>query len=141
MSNKAQSKPNIIFFLIDDLGWADLGCFGSSFYESPNIDALAADSMLFTDAYASCPVCSPTRASIMSGKYPARVGITNYIDWRGQYHPLKGRLIDVPYKKELPQTETSIAQAIKDHGYRTYHVGKWHLGGPGYYPHASQWLF
>ena len=129
------SAPNIVFFLIDDLGWADLGCFGSSFYETPNIDALAADSMLFIDAYASCPVCSPTRASIMTGKYPARVGITNYIAWRGNYHPLKGRLIDVPYKKELPQEEFSIARALKDAGYRTWHVGKWHLGGEGYYPH------
>ena len=128
-------QPNIVFFLIDDLGWADLGCYGSSFYETPNIDALAADSMLFTDAYASCPVCSPTRASIMSGKYPARVGITNYIDWRGKMHPLKGRLIDVPYKKELPQEETCIAAALKEAGYQTWHVGKWHLGGEGYYPH------
>lgn len=127
-------QPNIVFFLIDDLGWTDLGCFGSSFYETPNLDALAADSMLFTDAYASCPVCSPTRASIMSGKYPARVGVTNYIDWGGKHHPLKGRLIDAPYHKELPQSEHSIAAALKDTGYQTWHVGKWHLGGPGYYP-------
>ncbi len=128
------NKPNILFFLIDDLGWKDLGCYGSEFYESPNLDALAADSMLFTDAYASCPVCSPTRASIMSGKYPARVGITNYINWKGGYHPIKGKLIDAPYHKELPQSEYSIARALKDNGYNTYHVGKWHLGGPAYWP-------
>ena len=71
------TQPNIIFILIDDMGWRDLGGYGSAFYETPNLDRLAAEGMRFTDAYASCPVCSPTRASIMSGKYPATVGVTD----------------------------------------------------------------
>ena len=78
------AKPNILFILIDDLGCRDLTCFGSEFYETPNLDRLARDGMLFTDAYASCPVCSPTRASVMTGKYPATVGITNYIAGMGK---------------------------------------------------------
>ena len=73
------AKPNFIFILIDDMGWKDLGCYGSEFYQTPNLDQLSADGVTFTNAYAACPVCSPTRASIMSGKYPARVGVTNFI--------------------------------------------------------------
>lgn len=127
-------KPNIVFILIDDMGWRDLSCYDSAFYETPNIDRLAAEGMRFTDAYASCPVCSPTRASVMTGKYPASVGVTNYIDWDGGTHPSKGRLIDVPYLKHLPSSEYTLASALKDHGYATWHVGKWHLGGPGSLP-------
>ena len=127
-------RPNIIFILIDDLGWRDLSCYGSTFYETPNLDRLATESMRFTDASAACPVCSPTRASILTGKYPARVGITDYIDWQGRVHPARGRLIDVPYLKQLPTGEYTLAQALKDIGYATWHLGKWHLGGPGHYP-------
>jgi arylsulfatase A-like enzyme len=75
----AADKPNIVFILADDLGWTDLGCYGSSFYETPNLDRLAKEGMRFTQAYAACPVCSPTRASLLSGQYPARVGVTDYI--------------------------------------------------------------
>jgi len=127
-------QPNILFILIDDLGWKDLGCYGSDFYETPNLDRLAARGMQFTDAYAACPVCSPTRASVMTGKYPARVGITDWIDWMGAVHPARGRLVDVPYLKNLPRSEYSIAQALADSGYATWHVGKWHLGGQGHMP-------
>src|SRR5579862_4783757 len=73
------THQNIVFILVDDLGWRDLGCFGSTFHETPNVDRLAATGMKFTQAYAACPVCSPTRASILTGKYPQRVGITDYI--------------------------------------------------------------
>lgn len=118
-----QKKPNIIFILMDDLGWRDLGCYGSSFYETPALDRLAEEGVLFTDAYASCPVCSPTRASIMTGKYPARVGVTQYIGG----HTV-GKLCDVPYIQALPMQERSIATVLKENGYRTWHVGKWHLG-------------
>ncbi len=128
------TKPNIIFFLIDDMGWKDLTCYGSDFYETPNIDRLAAGGMRFTDAYAACPVCSPTRASIMTGKYPARVGVTDWIDWGGFIHPAKGKVIDAPYIDHLPATEHSIARALKDGGYATWHIGKWHLGGSPYLP-------
>src|SRR5437773_8316727 len=73
------AQPNIVFILIDDLGWRDLGCYGSTFYETPNLDRLATEGMRFSNAYSACPVCSPTRASILTGKYPARVGVTDYI--------------------------------------------------------------
>ena len=122
-------KPNFIFILIDDMGWKDLGCYGSEFYQTPNLDQLSADGVSFTNAYASCPVCSPTRASIMSGKYPARVGVTNYIAGHA-----KGKLIDAPYTHYLPLEEKSIASALKEGGYNTWHVGKWHLGDVPYYP-------
>jgi len=125
----ATEQPNLLFILADDLGWMDLTCYGSSFYETPNLDRLAGEGMRFTDAYASCPVCSPTRASIMSGKYPARVGVTQYIGG----HTV-GRLCDVPYMHNLPMNERSIAAALRDGGYQTWHVGKWHLGERATWP-------
>jgi arylsulfatase A-like enzyme len=114
-----QSKrPNFVFFLIDDLGWTDLGCYGSTFYETPNIDRLAAQGMRFTNAYAACPVCSPTRASIMTGKYPARLGLTQLIG-----APQK----PTAYRAYMPLEEVTIAEALKEAGYATGFVGKWHL--------------
>jgi arylsulfatase A-like enzyme len=121
--------PNIIFILLDDMGYADLGCYGSSFYETPNIDRLADEGMRFTDGYAACPVCSPTRASFQSGKYPATVGVTNWIP--GQE---KGKLVGSPYIDHLPLSEVSIAQALREGGYATWHVGKWHIGGEAFWP-------
>lgn len=125
----AAQKPNIVFFLIDDLGCRDLGSFGSSFYETPNLDRLVESGMKFNRAFASCPVCSPTRASIMTGKYPARVGITDWIGGNNQ-----GRLLGAPYLHYLPLEETSVATALKGAGYQTWHVGKWHLGDEDFYP-------
>lgn len=123
------TSPNIVFILIDDMGWRDLSCYGSNFYETPNINRLAVDGMVFTDAYAACPVCSPTRASILSGKYPATVGVTNYIGGRA-----RGRLLDAPYIDHLPLEEISLARALHEGGYATWHVGKWHLGKEPFYP-------
>lgn len=122
-------QPNILFILLDDFGWRDLQCYGSAFYETPRLNRLAEEGMLFTDAYAACPVCSPSRASLLSGKYPARVGVT---DWIGA--DSRGKLISAPYLHELPLEEKSIAAALRDGGYRTWHVGKWHLGEREYYP-------
>ncbi len=123
------TRPNIIFILIDDMGWTDVCCYGSSFYETPNLDRLAREGMRFTDAYAACPVCSPTRASLMTGRYPARVGVTNYI--AGQE---RGRVVSAPFLHHLPLSETSVATALREGGYATWHVGKWHLGGPDFWP-------
>lgn len=123
------TKPNIIFILIDDLGWKDTSCMGSKFYDTPNIDRIANEGMLFTDAYAAAPVCSPTRASVMSGKYPARIGVTQYIG--AQDH---GYLAQVPYVNHLPLEEKTIATALKESGYTTWHLGKWHLGTEEYWP-------
>jgi arylsulfatase A-like enzyme len=128
-----KKKPNFLFILVDDLGWTDLGCFGSTFYETPNIDKLCKESMKFTDAYAACPVCSPTRASIMAGKYPARMDTTNFfgapqpdaIKKQTQYNK---PLLPAPYREELPLEEVTIAEALKEGGYTTFFAGKWHLG-------------
>lgn len=130
----APKKPNIVFILIDDMGWKDVGAFGSTFYETPNIDQLAKDGMKFTNAYAACPVCSPTRASIMTGKYPAAMMTT---DWFGAPQPeaaaidknwSKKKLLPAAYKEYLPLEEITIAEALKSNGYATFIAGKWHLG-------------
>jgi len=113
-----KKKLNFVFILIDDLGWTDLGCYGSSFYETPNIDRLASEGMRFTEAYAACPVCSPTRGSIMAGKYPARLGITQWIG--GSQKPTE-------YADRLELEEVTIAEVLKGQGYATGFVGKWHL--------------
>ncbi len=122
-SRYARQRPNFVFILIDDMGYKDLSCYGSTFYETPVLDHLAAGGMRFTDAYAACPVCSPTRASILAGRYPARVGVTNYIGGHA-----RGKLVDAPYIRHLPRCEYSLARALKAAGYKTWHVGKWHLG-------------
>ena len=100
----AMKRTNVILVLLDDYGWKDSTCYGSTFYETPNLDRLASQGMRFTQAYASCPVCSPTRASMLTGKYPARLGVTNFIS-HGKGHPNTGRIIDVPYTKHLPSEE------------------------------------
>jgi arylsulfatase A-like enzyme len=132
------ARPNVVFFLVDDLGWRDLGCFGSTFYETPNVDRLAATGMKFTQAYAACPVCSPTRASILTGKYPQRTGITDYIAVTRANQPEKWerrtRLLPAPYADRLALGETTLAEALKEAGYATFFAGKWHLGPQGFYP-------
>jgi arylsulfatase A-like enzyme len=128
-----KEKPNIIFILVDDLGWADLGCYGSTFYETPNLDRLAKEGMRFTDAYAAAPVCSPTRASILTGKYPARLGITDWLPGRKDQPSQKLNRAELqPY---LPLEENTLAEALKQRGYTTAFLGKWHLGdSPKYWP-------
>jgi arylsulfatase A-like enzyme len=117
-------KPNIVFFFIDDLGWSDLGCYGSKYHLTPNIDSLAGRGMRFTDGYAACPVCSPTRAALMTGKFPARLGIT---DWIGAGRR-RNILSTPPNVAALPQAELTFAEVLSKAGYTTAYFGKWHLG-------------
>lgn len=129
------SRPNVVFILVDDLGWADPGCFGSSFHETPHTDRLAETGMRFTRAYAASPVCSPTRSSIMTGKYPAR---TRNTDFFGAPQP-KGyqrntRLVPAEYLPRLDAAETTLAEALREGGYATFFAGKWHLGPEGSWP-------
>ena len=123
----SESKPNIVFFLADDLGWTGLRCFGSDFYETPNLDRLAEEGIKFTDAYAACTVCSPTRASILTGKYPARLRLTSFIP--GQERPF-AKLTIPDWTKGLQASETTLPEVLQANGYKTLHVGKWHLDFP-----------
>ncbi len=128
----AQEQPtNVVFVLADDLGWTDLGCFSSDLYLTPNIDRLADQGMRFTSSYAACTVCSPTRASIHTGKYPARLRITNFIEPSNPY-PFGPGLRVPDWIKALPAEEVTIAEELKTAGYICGHFGKWHLraGGP-----------
>lgn len=125
-------KPNVVFILADDLGWADLGCYGNRFHETPRIDALAAQGMRFTDAYAAAPVCSPTRASIMTGQYPAHVGITDFIP--GHQRPWARLCVPRNRTQYLPLEYTTLAEVMKSGGYTTGLFGKWHLGRLEYFP-------
>src|SRR5436309_1116041 len=126
-----QSQPNIVLILADDLGWTDLSCYGSDFYETPHIDRLARDGMKFTQAYSACTVCSPTRAAILTGKYPARLHVT---DWIPGLPPENPKLLVPDWTKYLPLEEITIARALRSAGYVTASIGKWHLGGEKYYP-------
>jgi len=143
-----RSKPNFVIILVDDMGWTDATCYGSRYYETPNIDKLCSRGMKFTDGYAACAVCSPTRAAVMTGRYPARVGITDWIRARFQGGKIPadrknpsgftgGRNRKLlcprnPYWLELD--EVTIAEALKPAGYISCHVGKWHLGPDDWYP-------
>jgi len=124
--------PNVIFILIDDLGYTDVGCFGSTFYETPNIDRLATSGVRFTQAYAACPVCSPTRASIMTGQYPARLKLTDFL--KGKRSPEDSPILTAPYADQLPLEATTIAEILHDAGYTAAHIGKWHLGNDDFGP-------
>ena len=136
MGKSKDEKPNVIFILVDDLGWADLGYTGSTFYETPNIDKLASEGTVFTDAYAASPICSPSRAAIMSGKYPARLNLTDYIPGNRHYGPHKNqKLSSHPFSLQLNLEEYTLAEVFKDAGYTTFFAGKWHLGEEEkYYP-------
>ena len=127
-----EKKLNFVFFLIDDMGWTDVGCFGSTYHKTPNIDCLASEGMKFTDAYAACPVCSPTRASILTGKYPARLNLTEWIP--GLPPQPSEKIMSTEYLRELPLEELTIAEALKQAGYISASIGKWHLGKEAFYP-------
>ncbi|MEM7031392.1 MAG: sulfatase [Chloroflexota bacterium] len=128
-------QPNIVFILADDLGWCDLSIEGSTFYESPHIDRIAVEGMRFTQGYAACQVCSPARASILTGKYPPRHGITNWIGaltgeaWRDMDR--FNKLLPPDYEHGLQADEVTFAEVLRKAGYRTFFAGKWHLGDEG----------
>jgi len=123
----AQQKPNIVFILADDMGWKDLACYGNKFTETPNLDMLAKNGIRFTQAYAACPVSSPTRASIMTGKYPARLHLTNFI--AGNRTDPESPVLPAKWKPYLEAREITMAELLKNEGYSNGMVGKWHLGG------------
>ncbi|MCH8829366.1 MAG: sulfatase [Planctomycetes bacterium] len=123
--------PNIVFFLVDDMSWTDPHCYGNKFHETPNIDRFARQGMRFTNAYAACPVCSPTRASIISGKYPATLNLTDFIP--GHWRPYE-KLIVPRMNLQLALQEISLAECVKPAGYVSGSFGKWHLGGRAFYP-------
>ncbi len=131
-------QPNIVFILADDLGWCDLSSSGSDFYESPNIDRIADEGMRFSHGYATCQVCSPSRASILTGKYPPRHGITDYIGapaggaWRETGRHTK--LLPPEYERGLRRDEITFPEVLGRAGYRTFFTGKWHLGDKGSFP-------
>jgi arylsulfatase A-like enzyme len=122
-----QTPPNIVLILIDDMGWRDLGCTGSDLYQTPHIDELARGGMKFTQAYAAACICSPTRASLMTGQHPARLGLTDWLPGRRDMPSQK--LLRPELSTNLPQSSITLAEALQKRGYATAHVGKWHLGG------------
>ncbi len=119
-------SPNVIFFLVDDLGWSDVGYEGSSLYNTPNIDRFAKQGVRFSQAYAACSVCSPSRASILTGEYPARLHLTDYLPGRKDepFQMLKNAVTE----QHLPYNQSTLPQVLKEHGYHTAIFGKWHLG-------------
>lgn len=142
---QTEEKFNVLLIHVDDLGWADIGVLGSDYYETPNIDGLAAEGMLFTHSYAAAAICSPSRAALMTGKYPARIGITDWIYARfqgigttglpGEYAENPDQPLRTPKNQGfLPLQEVTLAERMKALGYTTFHVGKWHLGEEGKYP-------
>jgi len=143
-----KDRPNVVLILIDDMGWTDVACYGSKYYETPNIDRLAAGGMKFTNGYAACAVCSPTRAAVMTGRYPARLGVTDWIRARFQggaipadkknpsgYTGGKNQRVLCPQNALwMELDEITIAEALKPAGYTSCHIGKWHLGPDAQYP-------
>ena len=142
---QTKEEFNVLLIHVDDLGWADIGVLGSDFYETPNIDRFAAEGMLFRQSYAAAAICSPSRAALMTGKYPARMGITDWIYARfqgvgttglsGEYAENPDQPLRTPKNQGfLPLEELTLAERMKAQGYTTFHVGKWHLGGEENYP-------
>src|SRR4051794_39498156 len=127
----ADPPVNVVVVLADDLGWTDLACYGSDLHETPHLDRLARDGMRFTQNYSACTVCSPTRAALLTGKYPARLHIT---DWIPGAMPDNPKLLVPDWTKYLPTSETTIATLLRRLGYATASIGKWHLGGEATYP-------
>lgn len=156
-SARAADKPNIVLVLVDDLGWNDLTCQGSKYYETPNIDRLAAEGVRFTNGYAACAVCSPTRAAIQTGRYPHRTGVTDWIRarfqggkipadkknpcWRPKEQWRGRKVLCPPNALWLESKETTLAELVKPVGYTSCYIGKWHLGTDDWYPEKQGYDF
>jgi arylsulfatase A-like enzyme len=132
----AERPWNFVLLLADDLGWSDLACYGADLHQTPNLDRLASDSVRFTDAYAAAPVCTPTRASILTGKTPARLHMTIWREASAD-PPLKRKLLPPIAVSDLPHDEITLAEVLHEAGYYTAHVGKWHLGDASYFPETQ----
>src|SRR5690606_31689130 len=129
--SQSASEKNVVIVLVDDLGWKDLGYAGSSLYQTPHLDQLAQEATVFTQAYSGHPVCSPSRAAIMTGKNPTRLGIT---DWIPGQRPTNRPLISPAIRNELPLEEKTMAEYFQEAGYKTFMAGKWHLGSEDFSP-------
>src|SRR6478736_2216559 len=128
----AAEKPNIVLILADDLGINDLSCYGRKDQPTPQLDALAAQGLRFTSAYCAQPICSPSRAALLTGKCPARLHLTNFLP--GRADAASQKLVQPVIEGQLPLEETTVAEVLKDAGYATACIGKWHLGGKGFGP-------
>lgn len=131
VAKQKEKKLNVVLVLVDDLGWKDLACYGSAFYDTPHLDTFAQESVRFTQAYAASPVCSPTRAALMTGRHPVQTGIT---DWLKGQNPPNRRLLNIQDRDELALEEYTLGELFQDNGYKTFFAGKWHLGEGGFYP-------
>lgn len=135
MEMQVQAAPaNIVVFVVDDLGQRDISCYGSTFYETPHVDRLAREGARLTHGYAACPVCSPTRASLMTGRWPQRTGVTDYIGADSKGWKRNTKLLPAPYEDRLSHSEITLAELLHQKGYATFFAGKWHLGPEGWFP-------